>query len=123
MDGVRFTPRSAEKIAQATRRVLRKGPSIAGPASADRAAQVFFEGELTEALTAPDDPLTDATTAKAKRWRPMAGSTATPVEMEVGDVEYDLVNRSRGLEADVGTHVIWVRVGNEWRVIWADCDT
>lgn len=120
-DPAQFTVRAGRKIAEATRRVLGRGISLPPPDIARRYGSGFIEGELTEDLDEPTNPKTGATKAKAKRWRPIPGSTADPIDMELGDEEFDLVNRSMGLSATSGTHVIWVRIGTEWRIIWADC--
>lgn len=120
-DPVSPTKGAFRKIKRATVRILSQGERVPAASMGSRSPSMVFEGELTSDLAAPSDVLTGATTATAKRWIPTPGTTASPIELQLGDEEFTLVNRSDGLTATTGTHVIWLRVGLEWRIIWADC--
>ncbi|MEI8019661.1 MAG: hypothetical protein WCH39_15755 [Schlesneria sp.] len=119
-----FTERAARKILDATRRVLSHGDPVNFPDYGGVKRFGLYEGHLITDLSSPTNGRTSPTTCTARRWVPDAGSTAIPVPMSPGTSESDyftLTNRSAGLSAPANTYVIWIRIGNEFRIIWLDC--
>jgi hypothetical protein len=119
-----FTERAARKILDATRRILNHGDPVEFPDYGGVRRFGLYEGQLTSALDAPSNGMTAPTTCTAKRWVPVPGSTAVPVRMSLGTETTDiftLTNRCTGLSAPANTYVIWIRIGNEFRIIWLDC--
>ena len=120
---VTFTPSSAERIAKTVRAV--EGEPSTGLLTESTKVEtfVFYEGELTSSLTATTNGQTAPTTCTARRWVPIPGDTNDPVHKQLDTVEYKLVNRSNSpsMHGTSGTYVIWIRLANEWRVIWLDC--
>jgi len=121
--GDTFSRRATEKIVRATKKVL--GEPITGLSSPGRSpfpGLVIYEGELTTALTATTDGKNNATRCKARRYVPVPNDTASPPRMQLDTIDYNIVNRSKQLPAlAIGTYIMWTRVGNEWRLVWADC--
>ncbi len=119
-----FTIDAAKKVLQATRRVLSHGQSPIGPSLFGSTGLVFFEGEATSQADRPSNAKTGATTCTASRWKPVQGSATNPVAMEMStdtQDQFTLVNRSLSMKIPIGAYLVWVRIGNEWRVIFADC--
>ena len=108
------------KLTRVVRRVL-TDTALTEATQAPVGGVKLYEGELTLDLAAPGDGKTGATTAKAKEWIVIPGTTGETAQLQLGDLEYKIVNRSETLSAVAGTYIIWIRIHNEWRIIWADC--
>ena len=116
-----FGEKASEKIVRATKRGLKDTALTPGVRPRPTGITVF-EGELVTDLIATDDGKSNPTTCRAVAWVPTPGDTHDPIRMENGIPEFALVNRSQTLPAaPPGTYCVWIRLRNEWRIIYVDC--
>lgn len=81
-----------------------------------------FEGETISKIYATTDGRLTPSTGYAREYVPIPNETNDPPRFQLGERIFKLVNRSSRLPAvEIGTYCIWIRIKNEFRMIFVDC--